>query len=131
MLVCGADVLHSMADPTMWRQDLLEVGAVLGCAGLGCAGLGIQAETFFRTAMPCSSFAWCPVRHIARFGMGQGWASSQAGWPGSQHLQPPLPHAVFRTSCRATVWCVSHAPAPTSPASWMCRGPCCTPTAAT
>ncbi|KAL4437301.1 hypothetical protein ABPG75_004440 [Micractinium tetrahymenae] len=24
MLVCGADVLHSMADPTMWRQDLLE-----------------------------------------------------------------------------------------------------------
>ena len=26
MLVCGADVLNSMADPTMWRQDLLEVG---------------------------------------------------------------------------------------------------------
>ncbi|EFN52984.1 hypothetical protein CHLNCDRAFT_26277, partial [Chlorella variabilis] len=24
LLVCGADVLHSMADPTMWRQDLLE-----------------------------------------------------------------------------------------------------------
>lgn len=29
MLVCGADVLQSMADPTMWRQDLLEVGAAL------------------------------------------------------------------------------------------------------
>ena len=25
VLVCGADVLHSMADPTLWRQDLLEV----------------------------------------------------------------------------------------------------------
>lgn len=25
LLVCGADVLHSMADPTLWRQDLLEV----------------------------------------------------------------------------------------------------------
>ncbi|KAI7842112.1 hypothetical protein COHA_004306 [Chlorella ohadii] len=24
VLVCGADVLHSMADPTLWRQDLLE-----------------------------------------------------------------------------------------------------------
>eukprot|EP00887_Chlorella_sp_A99_P005479 scaffold1.g5479.t1 len=24
MLVCGADVLNSMADPAMWRQDLLE-----------------------------------------------------------------------------------------------------------
>lgn len=25
LLVCGADVLHSMADPALWRQDLLEV----------------------------------------------------------------------------------------------------------
>lgn len=30
LLVCGADVLHSMADPTMWRQDLLEVTSVAG-----------------------------------------------------------------------------------------------------
>jgi hypothetical protein len=40
MLVCGADVLHSMADPTMWRQDLLEVCAVLCCAGMCWAVLG-------------------------------------------------------------------------------------------
>ena len=24
MLVCGADVLHTMADPSLWKQDLLE-----------------------------------------------------------------------------------------------------------
>lgn len=29
VLVCGADVLHSMADPTLWRQDLLEVRGLL------------------------------------------------------------------------------------------------------
>lgn len=36
MLVCGADVLHSMADPSLWRQDLLEVGGRLP-AGPGSA----------------------------------------------------------------------------------------------
>ena len=25
VLVCGADVVESMTDPTIWRQDLLEV----------------------------------------------------------------------------------------------------------
>jgi nicotinamide mononucleotide adenylyltransferase len=28
MLVCGADVLCSMADPGVWQQELLEVGGV-------------------------------------------------------------------------------------------------------
>lgn len=35
VLVCGADVLHSMADPTLWRQDLLEVGAPPAIVYLG------------------------------------------------------------------------------------------------
>lgn len=33
-LVCGSDVLHSMADPTLWRQDLLD--KLLDQHGLVC-----------------------------------------------------------------------------------------------
>lgn len=34
MLVCGADVLLTMCDPTIWQQDLLEVGRL--CCWLLC-----------------------------------------------------------------------------------------------
>lgn len=43
-LVCGSDVLHSMADPKLWRQDLLD--KLLDKHGLVCiTRSGITAET--------------------------------------------------------------------------------------
>jgi len=39
VLVCGADVLHSMADPTLWRQDLLEVRGAPALLVPGCTAL--------------------------------------------------------------------------------------------
>ena len=55
LLVCGADVLHSMADPTMWRQDLLEARGC-HCFHIGLPwGLGAIWFLVFVVSLACSS----------------------------------------------------------------------------
>ena len=56
MLVCGADVLQSMLNPSIWRQDLLE--RVLRYHGVICIsreGAGINVEKVLHDAPPDSA----------------------------------------------------------------------------
>ena len=49
LLVCGADVLHSMADPALWRQDLLEVCWLRRHSGSGRASRALPAAALLRS----------------------------------------------------------------------------------
>lgn len=147
LLVCGADVLHSMADPTMWRQDLLEVTSfsVLNMftlkecllpavtpAGAAAAGAAECAEA--RSRPP--PWRRCCAPHDCKPPRDPTPAPLRPRHcPFSQAMRRCVPPLGFlpccRRSFRSTASSACRATAPTRRSCSTARAACCTRTAAT